>query len=237
MLKSEDLTLKVIAHIRTDFPTKFGIPRQSGLVEELTGKIVFTPKYRNPDALRGLSGYTHLWLLWVFSEVKKEGWSPTVRPPRLGGNTRMGVFATRSPFRPNPVGLSCVKILDIQMNTPDGPVIFVSGADLMDETPIFDIKPYLPWADARQDAIAGFASEVKARHLCVEIPREFEEILPREKLEALRGALSQDPRPSYHDDPQRVYGFAFSDYEVKFCVDGEMLQVKEIRERKKEKKV
>ena len=217
--------VNIIAHIRSDFTTKFGIPRQSGLVEELEARIVFTPEYRNEAALRGLEGFSHLWLIWEFSKAKRDTWSPTVRPPRLGGNQRLGVFATRSPFRPNPIGLSCVRLLGVELHTPDGPVIRVAGADLMDGTPIYDIKPYLPYADCKPEALGGFASQPKEATLRVEIPDELLPCIPEEKRGALTGVLAQDPRPSYQDDPERVYGMAFGGLEVKFRVAGDILTV------------
>lgn len=220
--------IKIIAHIRSDFPTKFGLPRQSGLVSELRAEIVFEPEYRNPDALRGLEGFSHLWIIWEFSEAKREHWSPTVRPPRLGGNTRMGVFATRSPFRPNPIGLSCVEILGIRQDKELGPVIEVGGADLMDGTPIYDIKPYIPYADAHPEAKEGFTAQNQGYHLEVEIPEELQKELPPDKLEGLHGILAQDPRPSYQDDPERIYGFEYAGYEVKFRVNENRLFVVKI---------
>ena len=220
--------VNIIAHIRSDFTTKFGIPRQSGLVEELEARIVFTPEYRNEAALRGLEGFSHLWLIWEFSKAKRDTWSPTVRPPRLGGNQRLGVFATRSPFRPNPIGLSCVRLLGIEPHTADGPVIRVAGADLMDGTPIYDIKPYLPYADCKPEALGGFASQPKEATLRVEIPDELLARIPEEKRNALVGVLAQDPRPSYQDDPERVYGMAFGGLEVKFRVAGDILTVCEV---------
>ena len=220
--------IKIIAHIRSDFPTKFGLPRQSGLVSELQAEIVFEPEYRNPDALRGLEGFSHLWIIWEFSEAKREHWSPTVRPPRLGGNTRMGVFATRSPFRPNPIGLSCVEILGIRQDKELGPVIEVGGADLMDGTPIYDIKPYIPYADAHPEAKEGFTAQNQGYRLEVEIPEKVQKQLPPDKLEGLYGILAQDPRPSYQDDPERIYGFEYAGYEVKFRVNENRLFVVEI---------
>ena len=214
-----------IAHIRTDFPTKFGIPRQSGLVESLKGTIVFAPEYRDPNALRGLEGYSPIWLIWKFSGAERETWSPTVKPPRLGGNRRMGVFATRSPFRPNPIGLSCVRLLGVEYDTPEGAVLHVAGADLMDGTPIYDIKPYLPYADCKPEAIGGFASAPKEATLTVHIPEDFVDKIPEEKRAALVGVLAQDPRPSYQDDPERVYGMSFGGIEVKFRVAGEDLTI------------
>lgn len=217
--------LKVIAHIRSDFPTKFGIPRQSGLVPGLTARIVFEPEYRNPDALRGLEGFSHLWLIWEFSAAVREGWSPTVRPPRLGGNRRLGVFATRSPFRPNPIGLSSVKLERMEKTAKDGTVLIVSGADLMDNTPIYDIKPYVPYSDCHPGAVGGFASEAPQHMLKVIIPPELLEQIPPERRESLTGILQQDPRPSYQEDPARVYGFSYSQWEVHFTVQEDTLTV------------
>ena len=220
--------MKTIARIRTDFPTKFGIPRQSGLVKGLKARIVFEPEYRNPDALRGLEEYSHIWLIWQFSEAVRSDWSPTVRPPRLGGNTRKGVFATRSPFRPNSVGLSVVKLEEIKLHTPEGPVIEVSGADLMDRTPIWDIKPYLPHIENLPEATAGFAGRVKDYSLEVHVPYELLTRIPVEKRDGLLGILAQDPRPSYQNDPERVYGFAYAGFEIKFTVLDMVLTVKDI---------
>lgn len=222
------MELRIIARIRTDFPEKFGIPRQSGLVEELSGRIVFEPGFRDPDALRGLEGYSHLWILWQFEDSARDGFVPTVRPPRLGGNTRMGVFATRSPFRPNPIGLSCVKIAGIEEG-PEGPVIRVLGADLRDNTPIFDLKPYLPFTDAHPDARGGFAEERRGYALEVDAPPELLSLLPEEKRQALLGILAQDPRPSYQDDPERIYGLSFAGYAVRFRVEDGRLTVTELR--------
>lgn len=220
------MEMKIIARIRTDFPTKFGIPRQSGLVPELVGKIVFEPEYRDPEALRGITGYTHLWLVWEFSEMIREGkWSPTVRPPRLGGNTRVGVFATRSPNRPNPIGLSSVRLLSVEKTENEGTVLLVSGADLMDGTPIYDIKPYLPLSDCHPDAIGGFSDGKKDYALAVEIPDEIVYGLPADKIKALRAILSEDPRPSYQNDPEREYGFPFAGYEIRFRVSDGILTV------------
>ena len=221
----EQSTFSVIARMHSDFDQKFGIPRQSGLVEELESTIVFEPEFRNPDALRGLEGFSHLWIVWEFSKARREGWSPTVRPPRLGGNQRLGVFATRSPFRPNPIGLSCVKLVGVEQTEEHGWVIRVAGADLLNGTPIYDIKPYLPYADCKPEAIGGFASAPKEATLAVHIPAEFVEKIPAEKLEAVRGVLAQDPRPSYQDDPERVYGMGFGGMEIKFKVDGDNLTV------------
>ncbi len=219
------MEMKVIAHIRTDFPTKFGIPRQSGLVPELVGRIVFEEEYRNPDALREITGYSHLWLLWEFSEMVRETWSPTVRPPRLGGNRRVGVFATRSPNRPNPIGLSAVRLLSVEKREGEGTVLLVSGADLMDGTPIYDIKPYLPISDCIPDAVGGFSDERKGYALTVELPEEYRPLLPEGKFEALRAILAEDPRPSYQDDPERIYGFLFAGREVRFRVADGVLTV------------
>ena len=215
---------KVIAHIYNDFPTKFGIPRQSGLAEGVVGRIVFEPEYAVADAVRGLENYSHIWLIWQFSEAMRDTWSPTVRPPRLGGNKRMGVFATRSPFRPNSIGLSSVKLERVEQ-TAQGPVLIVSGADLMDSTPILDIKPYLPFTDSHPDAVGGFSDEVRDYSLEVIIPDEIIEKIAPEKLSALRQILSGDPRPSYHDDPDRIYGFLFADMEIKFSVSDGVLTV------------
>ncbi len=220
--------MKIIAKIHTDFKEKFGIPRQSGLVEELEGKIVFEPEYRNLDALRGLEDFSHLWLLWQFSESIREDWSPTVRPPRLGGNERMGVFATRSPFRSNGIGLSCVKIKKIENKKEWGPVITVAGADLLEGTPIYDIKPYLPHVDCIPEAKAGFSARNEDYHLTVEIPEEQLEKIPTEKQKALRGILAEDPRPAYQSDRERVYGLHFAGYEIHFTVAGKKLLVKNI---------
>ena len=222
------IPMEIIATIRSDFPTKFGIPRQSGLVEELRSAVVFEPEYRNPDALRGLEGFSHLWLIWQFSQAVRESWSPTVRPPRLGGNVRMGVFATRSPFRPNPIGLSCVRLERIEQHPQWGPVLWVAGADLMDGTPIYDVKPYLPYADCRPEAVGGFASQPKEASLRVECPLELLEPVEESRRAALLGVLAQDPRPTYQHDPDRVYGLAFGGWEVKFTVAEDVLTVREI---------
>ena len=221
----EQSTFSVIARMHSDFDQKFGIPRQSGLVEELESTIVFEPEFRNPDALRGLEGFSHLWIVWEFSKARRETWSPTVRPPRLGGNQRLGVFATRSPFRPNPIGLSCVKLVGVEHHPEFGPIIRVAGADLLNGTPIYDVKPYLPYADCKPEAVGGFASAPKEATLTVHIPEEFVEKIPAEKRQAVIGVLAQDPRPSYQDDPERVYGMSFGGMEIKFKVDGETLTV------------
>lgn len=218
-------TLHVIAKIHTDFPTKFGIPRQSGLIDDLKAEIVFEPEYRNPDALRGLEEFSHIWLIWEFSKAVRDTWSPTVRPPRLGGNKRMGVFATRSPFRPNAVGLSSVRLDFVELHTDRGPVLHVSGADLMDGTPIFDIKPYLAFSDSHPDALGGFTDQTREYGLKVEIPEEILKGIEKGKREALRAVLAHDPRPSYQDDPERTYGMEFAGYEIKFTVRDGVLTV------------
>lgn len=226
---SEQYPMKIIAHIHTDFSDKFGIPRQSGLVPELEGVIRFTAEYRNVDAVRGLVGFSHIWLLWQFSEAVRDTWSPTVRPPRLGGNTRLGVFATRSPFRPNAIGMSCVKLVRIDTDAKDGPLIIVSGADLLDGTPIFDIKPYLPYADSIPDAAGGFTATSGDFLLQVECSTQLLAKVPENKRKALLGVLSHDPRPSYQDDPARVYGLSFAGKNVRFRVAGKVLTVLEIK--------
>ena len=223
---AEELSLHIIARIHSDFPTKFGIPRQSALVPELKSRIVFEPEYRDENALRGIEQFTHLWLIWNFSESK--GWSPTVRPPRLGGNTRLGVFATRSPFRPNPIGLSVVRLEGVERDPKLGPVLVVSGADLLDGTPILDIKPYIPYADSHPDASGGFTEQTVSHHLDVDFPEELLQRVPPDKRAALTGVLAQDPRPSYQDDPSRIYGFPFAGMEVRFRVEGEQLTVIDI---------
>ena len=225
MRMAQTVELAVVARIHSDFSEKFGIPRQSGLVKELEAEIVFEPEYRSPEAVRGLEEFSHIWLLWEFSQARREGWSPTVRPPRLGGNLRMGVFATRSPFRPSPIGLSCVQLIGVEPHTPRGPVLRVAGADLLDGTPILDIKPYVPYADSRPQALGGFASEPKRASLHVEFPPELLSRVPEEKRAALVGVLAQDPRPSYQNDPERVYGMTFAGLEVRFQVQGDRLTV------------
>lgn len=221
--------MRVIARIHTDFATKFGIPKQSGLVGELRGRIVFEPEYQNPDAVRGLEDFSHLWLIWQFSEAVRPEWSPTVRPPRLGGNKRVGVFASRSPFRPNHIGLSAVRLERVEYTKDEGAVLHVLGADLMDGTPIFDIKPYLPYADSYPDASGGFTDRAVARTLRAEIDPALLARVPEEKREALRGVLEHDPRPSYQDDPERVYGFVFAGLEVRFRASGGVLTVLDIQ--------
>ena len=221
----KDLNIKTIARIESDFPEKFGIPRQSGLLRTLKSVIRFEPEFRNADALRGLEGFSHLWILWIFSENVRDTWKPTVRPPRLGGNKRLGVFATRSSFRPNPIAMSCVKIEEIRTEGKNGPEIVVSGADLMDGTPIVDIKPYLPYTDSIADATSGFAIGEPERSLHVEIMVEQLSAFPQAKREALVDLLAQDPRPHYQDDPERTYGFTFAGKEIKFKVCGDTLTV------------
>lgn len=221
--------MNIIAYMHSDFPEKFGIPRQSGLVKELESAIVFEPEYRNGDALRGLDQFSHIWLIWQFSESVREGWSPTVRPPRLGGNERVGVFATRSPFRPNEIGLSSVRLIRIETTQKLGPVIYVAGADLMDGTPIFDIKPYLPYVDSHPEARGGFAEDVKGYHLKVDFPPELMKRIPVRRRQALCGVLAEDPRPAYQRDPGRIYGMDFAGFRIKFRVIGEQLTVLDVQ--------
>ena len=225
---AQEFPMRVIARIHSDFTTKFGVPRQSGLVDALESTVVFEPEFRNPDALRGMEGFSHLWLVWVFDQAIRKDWSPTVRPPRLGGNTRMGVFATRSPFRPNPSALSCVKLAGIEQTAEHGMVLKIRGADLMDGTPILDIKPYIPYADSHPDAVGGFASAPAGETLEVIIPPEVLAQIPENRREALRGVLAQDPRPHSQDDPERIYGFGFAGLEIRFSVDGSVLTVREV---------
>lgn len=226
------MVIEPVAHIRCDLKEKFGVPRQSGLVETLTAELVFTEKYRNRDALRGIEGFTHLWLIWEFNlnrapRERDGSWSPTVRPPRLGGNTRMGVFATRSPFRPNPLGLSCVRLLEVREDPDKGPVLVLAGTDLADGTPIYDVKPYVPYADCHPEAAGGFASETPPP-LPVDCPPALLSMLPEEKRAALLGVLSQDPRPRYQDDPERVYGLSFAGRNVRFRVTGGRVMILDI---------
>ncbi len=225
------MEIKPIAHIRTEFPEKFGVPRQSGLAKGLRGRIIFEPEYRNPDALRGLEGFSHIWLIWEFSANRTTGqWQPTVRPPRLGGNTHLGVFATRSPFRPNPLGLSCVEVDGIDLFTEEGPVITVKGADLMDGTPIYDIKPYIRYADSRQQAVCGYVDTLEERSLKVVFPSELsEKIEDTSVIPSLVETLRLDPRPSYHDDPERIYGLSFAGLNVKFRVNASVLTVVDVQ--------
>ena len=224
----QDVTIQVIARMRSDFPTKFGIPRQSGLVDSLRSTIVFEPEFRNPDALRGIEGYSHLWLIWQFSEAVRQDWSPTVRPPRLGGNTRLGVFATRSPFRPNSLGLSSVRLLGVEHTQEFGTVLHVGGADLMDGTPIFDIKPYIPYGDSHPEATGGFTDTADDFLLEVDFPQELLAQLPQEKQQAAIGILSHDPRPSYQRSPDRVYGLPFAGFDLRFKVTDKLLTVLEV---------
>ena len=224
----ENVNIQIIARMKSDFPTKFGIPRQSGLVEELRSTIIFEPEFRNPDALRGIDGYSHLWLIWQFSEAVRTEWSPTVRPPRLGGNTRMGVFATRSPFRPNSLGLSSVKLLGVEHTEEFGTVLHVGGADLMDGTPIFDIKPYIPYGDCHPEATGGFTDTAGEFLLKVNFPEHLLNQLPNGKQQAAIGVLSHDPRPSYQRKPDRVYGISFAGFDIRFTVCDDILTVQTI---------
>lgn len=217
--------MKIIGHIETDFKEKFGIPRQSGLVKESGGRILFEKEYNVPEAFRGLDDFSHIWVLWQFSEAVRESWSPTVRPPLLGGNKRMGVFATRSPFRPNSVGLSALRLDKVEVTSKEGVVLYVSGADLLDGTPIYDIKPYLPYADSIPDAVGGFTENLEERKLDVDFADALLEKVKQEKRKALIAVLEADPRPSYQNDPEREYGMSFAEYEVKFKVDGKKLKV------------
>ena len=221
----EDVKIQVIARMKSDFPTKFGIPRQSGLVQELRSTIIFEPEFRNADALRGIEGYSHLWLIWQFSEAVRTEWSPTVRPPRLGGNTRMGVFATRSPFRPNNLGLSSVKLLGVEHTEQYGTVLHVGGADLMDGTPIFDIKPYIPYSDCHESATGGFTDTAGEYLLQVNFPAALLALLPDDKREAAIGILSHDPRPSYQRKSDRIYGISFAGFDIRFTVNDDALTV------------
>lgn len=229
----EQAQIQVIARMKSDFPSKFGIPRQSGLVDTLTSVIVFEPEFRNADAIRGIEGFSHLWLIWQFSEAIRSGWSPTVRPPRLGGNTRMGVFATRSPFRPNHLALSCVKLLGIEKTKYLGTVLHVAGADLMDGTPIFDIKPYIPYSDSYPDAFGGFTDTAGSFLLNVDFPETLLNKLPEEKRKAAQDVLSHDPRPSYQKDPSRIYGLQFAGFDIRFQVSGDLLTVIEVNAEQK----
>ena len=225
----QDVTIQVIARMKSDFPTKFGIPRQSGLVQELRSTIVFEPEFRNADALRGMEDFSHLWIIWQFSEAVRSGWSPTVRPPRLGGNTRMGVFATRSPFRPNNLGLSSVRFLGLEETKEYGTVIHVAGADLMDGTPIFDIKPYIPYGDSHPEATGGFTDTAKDFVLEVSFPEQLLTKLPEDKRSAALGVLSHDPRPSYQKDSDRIYGLTFAGSDIRFTVKYNILTVQDVK--------
>ena len=231
----EKINIDIIARMHSDFATKFGIPRQSGLVDSLRSTIVFEPEFRNPDALRGLEDFSHLWIIWQFSEAVRQEWSPTVRPPRLGGNVRMGVFATRSPFRPNNLGLSCVRIVGLENTAQYGTVIHVAGADLMDGTPIFDIKPYIPYSDSRPEATGGFTNTAGDFLLQVDFPQALLDILPQDKQEAAIGVLSHDPRPSYQRNPDRIYGLNFAGYDIRFTVKEDHLSVCEVNKLPQEK--
>ena len=221
----QDVNIQVIARMKSDFPTKFGIPRQSGLVEELRSTVIFEPEFRNTDALRGIEGYSHLWLIWQFSEAVRTDWSPTVRPPRLGGNTRMGVFATRSPFRPNNLGLSSVRLLGVEHTEAYGTVLHIGGADLMDGTPIFDIKPYIPYSDCHPDATGGFTDTAGDFLLQVDFPADLLALLPQDKRDAAIGILSHDPRPSYQRKSDRIYGISFAGFDIRFAVNEDVLTV------------
>ena len=231
----EKINIDIIARMHSDFATKFGIPRQSGLVDSLRSTIVFEPEFRNPDALRGLEDFSHLWIIWQFSEAVRQEWSPTVRPPRLGGNVRMGVFATRSPFRPNNLGLSCVRIVGLENTAQYGTVIHVAGADLMDGTPIFDIKPYIPYSDSRPEATGGFTNTAGDFLLQVDFPQALLDILPQDKQEAAIGVLSHDPRPSYQRNPDRIYGLNFAGYDIRFTVKEDHLSVCKVNKLPQEK--
>ena len=225
----DPISMDVIAVMHSDFPTKFGIPRQSGLAEALQSTIVFEPAYRNPEALRGIEGFSHLWILWQFSQAVRQDWSPTVRPPRLGGNTRMGVFATRSPFRPNAIGLSCVRLLSVEHTQDMGTVLHIGGADLMDGTPILDIKPYIPYCDAHPEAMGGFTQDAEDYLLEVDFPENLKQRLPAEKQEAICQVLSHDPRPSYQKDSDRVYGLSFAGHDIRFTVKDTVLTVVDVQ--------
>lgn len=226
---SQTVEMKIIAHIHSDFPTKFGIPRQSGLVDSLRSYIVFEPEYRDENAFRGIEGYSHIWLLWQFSEAVRDTWSPTVRPPRLGGNTRMGVFATRSPFRPNAIGLSSVRLEGVTMDSKLGPVIHVTGADLMDGTPIFDIKPYLAYTDSHPEAVSNYVFESKGNLLTVDFPEELLMKIPESHRESLTDVLAQNPCPRYHTTPDRVYGMEFAGFDIGFTVSDGIIKVVSVK--------
>lgn len=223
-----EVKMKIIAHIYNDYCEKFGIPRQSGMVDGVVSKIIFEPQYRNIDAFRGLEGFSHLWLLWQFSKAVNDSFSPTVRPPRLGGNTRMGVFATRSPYRPNSIGLSSVKLIEVKNDENDGLVIYVSGADILNGTPIFDIKPYLAYTDSHPDATGGFVTQKTQELLQVKCSKELLLKLPKEKHATLIEVLAQDPRPAYHSDPNKIYGMKFAEAEIKFTVSKNRLEILDI---------
>ena len=230
-MEQQTFTMHAVAHIESDFAEKFGIPRQSGLVDALRARVVFEPPYRDPSALRGIEQFSHIWLLWQFTQAMRDGWSPTVRPPRLGGNTRVGVFATRSPFRPNPIGLSCVRLEGVEQDPALGPVLLVRGADLLDGTPILDVKPYLPYADCHAEATGGFAASGDDHRLIVDFPPALLEKVPPQEREGLLGVLSCDPRPPYQKDPGRIYGMAFGSVEVRFTVAEGTLTVRDVEQR------
>ncbi len=227
----EKLTMEPIGYIHSDFKEKFGIPRQSGRAPSLTAEVVFCPKYRNSEALRGIEGFSHLWLIFDFSKAHKTEWSATVRPPRLGGNTRVGVFASRSPFRPNPIGLSCVKLIGVEHRENEGDVLMVAGADLLDGTPILDVKPYLPFADCQPNATAGYAAEGENHRLLVQFPEQLLALVPKDKQQGLQECLADDPRPSYQDEPDRIYGMAFGDFDILFKVQKDSLSVVEVKKK------
>lgn len=226
---SRSASVQVIAHIYNDFTSKFGIPRQSGITDSLTSVIVLEPEFRNPDVYRGLEGYSHLWLIWHFSQAQRDGWSPTVRPPKLGGNTRIGVFASRSPFRPNPLGLSSVRLEKTEYHTPDGPLLYVKGADLMNGTPLFDIKPYLPYTDSHPDALGAYSVAPESVHLGVVFPPELLDLIPSHSRQGLLELLRQDPRPGYQKEPDRVYGLSFGTWNIRFIVKDSILTVIEVK--------
>lgn len=231
---SETYELKTIGHVRSDFPEKFGIPRQAGIVDALEAAIIFEPEYRREEALRGLDGFSHIWVIWQFSEAVRDSWSPTVRPPRLGGNARMGVFATRSPFRPNALGLSCVRLIGIEHSEEHGAYLRIAGADMLDGTPVYDIKPYVPYTDCHTEALSGFAPNA-GRQLRVEYSGDTLSAVPEAKRAALTGVLANDPRPRYQNDPERVYAMDFAGLNVEFTVSGEVLTVKNISDRREDK--
>lgn len=220
--------MESIGYVETDFKEKFGIPRQSGIVEELAGRIIFLPEYRQPEAFRGLEDFSHIWILWEFHKAVREHWSATVKPPKLGGNTRIGVFATRSPFRPNAIGLSCVRLTGITYTEDLGPVLQITGADLLDHTPIYDIKPYIPYTDCRPDATGGFTDTIPKKKLTVKFPPELLSVIPEEKRSVLIQVLAEDPRPGYQNDPARRYGVAFAGYDVRFHIEKDILTVCEV---------
>lgn len=228
----QEIPMKILGHIHSEFPEKFGIPRQSGIVKDLKATISFEPEYQNPDAFRGLEGFSHIWVLWLFSKAMRENWSPTVRPPRLGGNERMGVFATRSPYRPNPIGLSCVQLESVEFTEKGGPILHILGGDFLDGTPVLDIKPYLAYVESHPDALGGFALQSTEPILQVKIPPAFLALVPEEKRQALISVLAQDPRPAYQNDPERIYGLSFAGLEIRFTVNGHTLSVQSVKKEK-----